>query len=163
MTSPNIDSRVDSKTCTVGNPMPESTSTLCLSPSQGLRILPQDCCNHCNIGIGSQTLEPSGQISSTTPSQYVYFHLFPCILVGLYRSGSASPMSLVRSGRETFTEYKHCYTQGKSFSPYRIRLFTLSSICSECIFSGLFILLSLGLRLRQGCTLSLYRLSLSNK
>jgi hypothetical protein len=34
ITSPYVDSRVDSNTCTMGNPMPEST----LSPGQGLRI-----------------------------------------------------------------------------------------------------------------------------
>jgi hypothetical protein len=111
------------------NPKQEST----LSPSQGLRISPQACCN---FGIGSQTLEPPGKISSTTPT--LYFHLFTCILVGLYRSGSASRMILVRSGIETFTGYKHRYTQGK-----RIAADFLSSFRSECIFSGLFILLRL--------------------
>ncbi len=36
ITSPYVDSRVDSNTCTMSNPMPEST----LSPRQGLRIWP---------------------------------------------------------------------------------------------------------------------------
>jgi hypothetical protein len=36
ITSPYVDSRVDTNICTTSNPMPEST----LSPSQGLRILP---------------------------------------------------------------------------------------------------------------------------
>ncbi len=46
ITSPYVHSRVDSNTFTMGNPMPELIITLAreltLSPSQGLRIWPQD-------------------------------------------------------------------------------------------------------------------------
>jgi hypothetical protein len=59
ITSPYIDSRVDYNTFTMGNPIPESTLTLCQSrlypPSQGLRIWHLVC--NVNIVYGNLTSE----------------------------------------------------------------------------------------------------------
>jgi hypothetical protein len=52
ITSPNVGSRVDSNTCTMGNTVPKSTLNLCpsqLSPRHGLRTWPLNFYLHYNI------------------------------------------------------------------------------------------------------------------
>ncbi len=76
-----------------------------------------------NVAI-EMTLNQGRLVHVCLPSQFPH-----ACHSGLYRSGSASHMLLVRSG-ENFTEHKPCWP-GKGCSPYRAGL---------CTFSHLFVL-----------------------
>ncbi len=68
VTSPYVDSRVDSNTCTMGNPMPDSTLTLQYArvdfiPRSRLKILPQKKSEACTINYTDDKDSPAKKIS----------------------------------------------------------------------------------------------------